>query len=362
MDESTSTGTSTRAPASDRSCTVSVVMAVRDASAHVRAALLGLEQQVGPRMQVVVVDDGSRDDTAAVVSTFPSRHAIELVSLTSHSGVAQARNTGLARATGEYVWFTDVDDEWDPELVAKLLAAAERDGSDVALCRARQVWGDGSGERVLPSGAPAGRHVGDRAVAALLTDTGALWNKLFRRSVLGGSPFPRLSSKSDRAGIAAILGRVDTVSVLDEVLYTYVRQQNSISNGGVVEPGNFIAALETASETLRSSAPSTVLRVAVRTYRYDTYARVLREVWRFYDRVTDPDVLVARVRREIRVSDVVRVAPRDPTAAATCLAALISPRLSRIAITRIGTRIWVPRRPGNHAPRRPHAAGTGSVA
>ncbi len=323
---------------------VSIVLPVRNAAAHVTVALDRLERQTAGPLEVVVVDDGSTDETASLVTAHRSRHEVHLVQVPESRGVAHARNVGLSRATGTFVWFADVDDDWSDRLVERLRDAAQSDGSDIALCRARQVWGDSDGARRLPADPRSGRLVGDDALGALLADTGALWNKLFRREVLANAPFPAMSSKSDRAGIAAIAGRVRSVSVVDEVLYTYVRHANSISNGGVVEPQNFLRALTMLEASLAGRTRTPGLADALELYRYDTYARTLREVWRFHPRLEDPDALVAEVRSRIRLSRALALARRDPVSAATCAAARVSPRLARRLIGAVGARLWVPHR------------------
>ena len=66
--------------------------------------------------EVIVVDDGSSDDTAAIVS---QRHpAARLIRLPRNSGVAMARNEGVAVASGELIAFLDSDDLWSPDKLA----------------------------------------------------------------------------------------------------------------------------------------------------------------------------------------------------------------------------------------------------
>jgi len=89
---------------------------VRDGERFIGAAIESVLAQDWP-VEILVVDDGSRDGSAAVAA----RHDGVLVLRQEAIGVAQARNAGVARATGEHVALLDADDLWLPgKLVAQI--------------------------------------------------------------------------------------------------------------------------------------------------------------------------------------------------------------------------------------------------
>jgi len=89
--------------------TISTVIPVFDAERYVREAIASVLAQTRPSSQVVVVDDGSTDGSAAAIRSFGDR--IEYVRQ-ENRGIGAARNTGLRRVTGDYVAFLDADDVW----------------------------------------------------------------------------------------------------------------------------------------------------------------------------------------------------------------------------------------------------------
>jgi glycosyltransferase involved in cell wall biosynthesis len=94
---------------------VSVVIPTYNRAALVARAIASVLISIGPGDEIIVVDDGSADGTAAVVEEFgdPVRyHRIE------HAGPSAARNAGLRLARGRYVAFLDSDDEWLPDKLA----------------------------------------------------------------------------------------------------------------------------------------------------------------------------------------------------------------------------------------------------
>lgn len=96
---------------------MSCVVSVFDGERFLAQAIDGLLAQTYRPLQVVVVDDGSRDGSARVARGYGER-LVEVVEV-PHRGLAAARNAGLARARGELVGFPDADDLWRPEKVAR---------------------------------------------------------------------------------------------------------------------------------------------------------------------------------------------------------------------------------------------------
>jgi glycosyltransferase involved in cell wall biosynthesis len=109
--------------------------------------------QTVPVSQVVVIDDGSPDDTAGVLG----RLAAELPAsfewhTQANKGEAAARNACLAHVTGDYVAFIDHDDVWAADKLARQIEAMDRTGADLVFTAYRRVGPDGPGEEV---------HLGD---------------------------------------------------------------------------------------------------------------------------------------------------------------------------------------------------------
>jgi glycosyltransferase involved in cell wall biosynthesis len=90
---------------------VSVVIPAFNAARYLGAALGSVLAQTQPPDEIVVVDDGSIDDTASVAQAFPG---VRLVSR-DHRGIAAARNAGVAATSGGWIAFLDADDLWLPD-------------------------------------------------------------------------------------------------------------------------------------------------------------------------------------------------------------------------------------------------------
>ena len=97
--------------------TVSVVVCAYDAAETIDDCLTSLQRLTYPNVDVIVVNDGSRDATSQVASAYPGVRVIDV----PNRGLGAARNTGLAAATGEVIAYTDADVRVDPDWLTYLV-------------------------------------------------------------------------------------------------------------------------------------------------------------------------------------------------------------------------------------------------
>jgi GT2 family glycosyltransferase len=102
---------------------VSVVVPSHNRARLLRRTLQSILRQRMTDLEVIVIDDGSSDDTATIAAGADPR--MRLLRNSTSGGVSKARNRGIAEAFGEWVAFCDDDDLWSPEKLARQLEAAE---------------------------------------------------------------------------------------------------------------------------------------------------------------------------------------------------------------------------------------------
>ena len=100
---------------------VSVIMPLYNCEHYVAAALDSLFAQTFPDFEVIVVDDGSTDRSAAVVERYTARDARIKLIRQDNRGISAARNAGLAHARGHAIAFLDPDDLWFPDKLERQL-------------------------------------------------------------------------------------------------------------------------------------------------------------------------------------------------------------------------------------------------
>jgi glycosyltransferase involved in cell wall biosynthesis len=122
---------------------VSLIIGAYEAMPYLVECLASVEAQtIDPaRMEVIAVDDGSTDGTGECLEEFAARAPmpVTVIHQENSGGPSGPRNVGLAKASGRYVFFLDADDRLGPEALERMVAMADRNGTDVVLGRVEGV-------------------------------------------------------------------------------------------------------------------------------------------------------------------------------------------------------------------------------
>lgn len=112
--------------------TVTIVMPVWNRAASMRRAVESVLAQDWPWWELLIVDDGSWDDTPAVATILAERDPRIRYIRRPHEGVCPTRNAGIAEATGKYIAFLDSDNVWTPRFLLDMVTTMEREQCETA--------------------------------------------------------------------------------------------------------------------------------------------------------------------------------------------------------------------------------------
>lgn len=130
---------------------VSVIIPVYNIEAYLRECLESVCNQTLDSIQIIVVDDGSTDGSAAICREFADRFPEKVeYYYKENGGSASARNMGLDHAVGDYVGFIDSDDWVEPDMYEKMCWAAATQDADMVFCRVFEDECPGAYEYVMP--------------------------------------------------------------------------------------------------------------------------------------------------------------------------------------------------------------------
>lgn len=133
---------------------VSVIIPCFNAAKTIAGAIASVRRQTYPNVEIIAVDDCSRDDTLAMLRR-EETGAVRVIAKAQNGGAAAARNDGIAAARGAFLAFLDADDEWHPDkLRLQIAVIAEREDMVMVGCRAEEIRLDGSRVPVNPGHRP----------------------------------------------------------------------------------------------------------------------------------------------------------------------------------------------------------------
>ncbi|MDR1027734.1 MAG: glycosyltransferase [Rickettsiales bacterium] len=164
---------------------VSVIVPVYNVAPYLARCLDSLVGQTLGDIEIICVDDKSTDNSLAILREYAARDArIKIIALPENGGVANARNAGLAAASGEYIGFVDSDDFVDAAFYERLWSRARDFNADIAKGSAVRLDADGRETRYGPAF--------DRIQDNKAWFSYAMWSAIYRRAMLDekGIRFP----------------------------------------------------------------------------------------------------------------------------------------------------------------------------
>lgn len=228
-----------------------MVVPVYNVAQYLSACVDSLLSQTYEIIEIVLVNDGSTDESSEICDAY-ARSSQRITAVhRENGGLSAARNTGLRRATGDYVLFLDSDDWIEADAVRSLLATAQVENADVVVCGFHLDVHDENGELVastprLPKPLTVDGPLEDlsRANRELVGFAGYAWNKLYRRDLIEGSTFPEgISLVEDIVFNGPVLARARRVLFIDEHFVHYVqRPRVTLGTGFQPQFGSLVAS------------------------------------------------------------------------------------------------------------------------
>lgn len=213
---------------------ISIIIPIYNAASTLQAAVDSLLKQKIDEMELLLIDDGSTDETPAVCHQLALQDQRVQVITQKNAGICAARNRGLSVARGEYIAFCDDDDEFLPGALQLLYETAEREQADVVRGNYRLFRELPSGGFVEQKHAP-GRYccIWQEGYPEFLQNSGPqfVWNALYRKSTLQNLRFDERCryGLEDFVFNMTLYARTDRVVYLPDMVYSHYERTQSTS-------------------------------------------------------------------------------------------------------------------------------------
>ena len=222
---------------------VSVIIPVYNVEAYLRQCLDSVVNQTLREIEIICVDDGSTDKSAAILKEYAAKDGRIKVLTQSNTGAGAARNVGIARATGEWITFCDADDWIEPNAIEKMVAAAQREDADCVCCGMLRDWRNGTTVfRPFDEMGPSDTY-------------NAVVNKLFKRNLLENLKMDESVSLGEDLMVSAqAMAKAKKIAVLEKGFYHYCENSSSMTH--VQNGRKRVENLARVGEILREMMPS----------------------------------------------------------------------------------------------------------
>lgn len=205
---------------------ISVIVPVYNGQDYLEKCIESIEAQTYENLEIIIINDGSADNTGAVCVGLKKKFENIRVITTEDAGVSAARNAGIDAAKGTFVTFVDADDRLRPKMLQALYDCIMETGSDVAGCGFFSWQKEEEWEHFLTGRyrieKPVKYTSGGYLKEEILKGNSRCWSKLYRRAAIGGLRFKEgLSIGEDMLFLVNLLPYVRGIAETDYPGYGY---------------------------------------------------------------------------------------------------------------------------------------------
>ena len=213
---------------------ISIIVPVYNMEQYLERCMNSIWQQTYTNLEIILVDDGSTDQSPQMCDDYARKDNRIKVVHKQNGGLSDARNAGLAIASGAYIGYVDSDDWIEPDMYERMYQACVEHDAQVAVCRYAQVYKDhvvqgGNGKVTAFEREELLRiYIGGDDDYVIYN---SVWSKLFAREVVEGVQFPKGRNSEDIMYTTKAFCKADRGVYIDTCLYDYVLDRDgSIMN------------------------------------------------------------------------------------------------------------------------------------
>ena len=214
---------------------LSVIVPIYNVEKFLPQCLDSLLSQTYSNLDIILVDDGSKDSSGAICDRYARTDCRIRVRHQENGGLSAARNAGLAMAHGDYVAFLDSDDWIEPGMYRTLMQMIREHRLDMARCACRETDGANYHKEIRAASGHAGilfqgRDILDLYFGEFLCKV--VWNAVYQRRIVDGIASPPRLQSEDNYVSGRYLARSKRMMITDDILYNYRRNPSGISHSG----------------------------------------------------------------------------------------------------------------------------------
>lgn len=226
---------------------LSVIVPIFNVEKYLSKCLDSLEQQSFKDMEVLLINDGSTDNSEKIAQDYVLKNSNFKYFEKKNGGLSDARNYGIRNSNGDFLAFVDSDDYVEKMMFEEMMKKQEETNADIVVCDMFYEFEDGtlkytsSGEFELSNA---------RVNLNLIDINNSACNKLFRKELFDKIEFPIGKWFEDLFIVPILLFKANLVAKVPKAMYYYVQRKGSIVHENNPKMFDIYYAIDNIKETL----------------------------------------------------------------------------------------------------------------
>lgn len=234
---------------------VSIIVPVYNVELYLEKCLLSLVNQTLQDIEILVVNDGSKDQSQQIIEKFQREYPNKIFGfIKENGGLSDARNFGIERAKGEYLGFVDSDDYVSETMFEEMYSLAEKHQAEMTICNLQKVDENGNVTQKLTQLPNFPEKIILENNLSVFSDISYFaCNKLFKKELFQNKRFKKGIHFEDIELIPQLLLQCKILAFTPNYHYQYLERQDSISKSHTTKGLDILKAVETVSEKFNQS-------------------------------------------------------------------------------------------------------------
>lgn len=291
---------------------VSIIVPVYNVENYLAKCLDSLVKQSLPDIEILVVNDGSKDNSEKIIEGYAQKYPEKIKAYTKENGgLSDARNFGIDRATGDYIGFVDSDDYVTETMFEEMLLLAEKHNAKMVISNIQKVDENGKVVQKLTQLPNMPEKITLENNFSVFSDISYFaCNKLFKKELFNQKRFKKGVHFEDIQLIPQLLLECETIAQTQNFHYQYLERTDSITKTHTEKGLDIIKAVSDVEQVFRGSPYSHKkeelknFQIFEGVYSFLAYLAFVKEEEIFYS-MSDQLVLFMK-ERQIKIQDILK--------------------------------------------------------
>lgn len=209
---------------------ISVIVPVYNVEEYLPKCLDSIINQTLKDIEIIVVNDGSPDNSQKIIDKYKKKDKRIISIIKENGGLGSARNTGVSKSTGEYIYYLDSDDYIELDMLENMYNEAKDKNLDIVICGYNSVYGSKKVPSIISEKLIKETKNNDKSK---IFNTVSAWCKIYKRDFLLKQEVKFVEEKvwyEDLAYSIKLMSSTNKIGIVNKPFYNYLIRENSIMN------------------------------------------------------------------------------------------------------------------------------------